>query len=468
MQGERIYYQEDEYEFNLWDFIWYTLCQWRIILLVMIVLGIIFGGVGGINEFRRYSDKDLVKDTKDSYEVELAAYVSNKALLENKLERLQRELEQQKIYEENCLMLQVDPYNVYIHSISYYIDTNYEITPDLYYQNPNYTSVITNSYKRAIEGMDYDTIVATSERPSVTVKNPTTGSKRMVMTWTDADNGILNITVYGDTAETADILFEAVEEIIQKQETLLNGVIGEHSIKVLTDKKYVDVDADFSSLQETFNTKTMTIDSGIQQTSQNLASLVEPQDTTPTQKSIVKEAIKYGLIGAGAGLIFVIAYFLIQILIKDIVISARSLESKYDLPVLGVFCNNSKQTTKFDLYCENQLGVRWASSGEEQINFIVSNLLMFQKNSKKVLLIGSADPVRLQELKESLQAQMPDKEFVAAGNITKLSSAVNALEKDASVIDVEVWTRSLHRDLQKSLRLVKAVGCEQVGFIVLR
>ena len=73
-----------------------------------------------------------------------------------RIDNLENNLEQQQYIQERSIMLEMDPYNIYEAIISYYVDTNYEIVPELYYQDPNYTAVITNSYNAAIQRLDLD------------------------------------------------------------------------------------------------------------------------------------------------------------------------------------------------------------------------------------------------------------------------------------------------------------------------
>ena len=293
----------------------------------------------------------------------------------------------------------------------------------------------------------------------------------MITTSTDAGNGILNVTVFADSQERADALFGAVDETLKTQEILLNSVIGEHTLGMLSEKSYVDVDGDFSALQDSFTNKTVTINNGIEQTNEDLKKLTQPVDTTPTIKSVVKKVIKFGIIGAVVGLILAAGYYLVRILFKDIVISSSVLENRYALPVLGVLQNNSKKISKFDIYCEKQLGISANASEEDQIRFIVSNLLIFTKkitNDQKIILIGSVAQDLLYELQEGLQNQLPHRKIVAAGNILDNSKAIDSLGENSIIIDAEPWSRFGHGDIQKALRMVRASGNEHAGFVIVK
>ena len=469
MQEDDAYFQE-EYKINLMDLFWYIFRQWRAILVAMIVLGIMLGGYGGLKEFINYQDKELVQKAQKAYETTLQAYEADKARLESRIERLGNDLEQQKFYEENCLILQIDPYNVYIHSASYYIDTNYEIAPDLFYQNPNYTGVITNSYKSAIDRIDFDAVVATEDQPLLTVKNPTTTGKKMITTSTDEGNGILNITVFAETQERADMLFSVITEVLQEQETLLNTVIGEHTLGTLLEQSYVDVDSDFSSLQDSFHNKTSTIDNGILKAREDLKKLEEPVDETPSIKSIIKQTIKLGIIGLAIGLVLVALYYLVLAVLDDRFISASAFESRFGVPCLGSYNSSSKHITKLDVYLEKKLGILSSQTKEEQIRYIVSSIKLYRKEmtNTKIVLVGTAPCAQVQELKERLQKEIPESTIIASGNATKTAEAVEDLLTSGCVIGVEVWQHSQGGEIQKVRQLVQASGNRQLGFVAIR
>lgn len=458
--------QEDTIELNLIDLFWSVLRHWRSILVAMLVLGILLAGYGALKEYQHLTDEKFVKEQQETYESELETYELKKKQLEKKLENLEEDLVRQEFYEKNAIMLLFDEYNVYMQTASFYINTGYEIAPELYYQNPNYTSVITNSYKSAIDRIDLDEIIATEENPELTTRNPISGSKKMLNTSVDAGNGILNITIYGDSEERTQQIYNAVKKVISVQETLLNQVIGEHTIDVLSEKSFVDIDTDFGSLQDSFDSKSESITQGIEETKRALEELEEPVNETPTKASVVKEGIKYGIIGIIIGLVLLGGFYFVKLVLEDRLNSVEDIRRRYSFPVLGTLFVEPNGHKKADTLLANKLGMYTKKTIEDQLQYIISNIQFYNKDNKRILLIGNCETEKLNAIKEQIESVIPQIEFKAGGNVNDNPEAINALSEKTAVILVEKWTKTSHRDIRQELKTISASNNANLGFIV--
>lgn len=459
--------QDSIIEINLIDIILSIFCHWRSLLIAMIIGAVVLAGYSAINEYRHMTDEAYIKELQETYETDLEAYEIQKEQLEKKINNLEEDYTRQQFYEKNAVMLQFDHYDVYIRTVSFYVNTGYEIAPELYYQNPNYTGVITNSYKAAVDRIDLDAVIATKDNPDLTVQNPINGSKKMLYTSVDSGNGVLNITVYGDTQERADLIVNAIKAVLSEQEVLLNKIIGEHTIDILSEESYSDVDLDFLSLKRSFDDKTEAITSGINEATKELETLKEPVNKVPSLTTVVKQGIKFGIIGALIGLILVGAFFLLQLLLQDKINSVEDIRRRYSAPVLGTYlCNDTKQT-KIDMFLASKLGISTEKTKEEQIQFIVSNLQIYLRETEKILLIGNCETDTLHVIGEQISSLMPLKKVSIGGNVNVDSKAIDALAEKAAVICVERWRRTPHREIRHELMTVGASGNKNLGYIVL-
>lgn len=458
--------QEDTIEVNLLDLFWSVLRYWRSILLAMIILGILLAGYGIVREYRRLTDEAFVKEQQEAYASDLETYELKKKQLEKKLENLEEDLVRQEFYEKNSVMLLFDQYNVYVQTASYYINTGYEIAPELYYQNPNYTGVITNSYKAAIDRIDLDAIIASPEHPELTARNPLGGAKKMLYTSVDAGNGILNITIYGDTFERTEKIYDEVKKIITEQQILLNRVIGDHTVGILSEKNYVDIDTDFGALQRSFDDKSESITAGIEDTKEELENLEEPVNETPTKASVIKTGIKFGIVGVLGGFILLGGLCLVKLLLEDRVNSADSIRCRYGMPVLGEYLTDVKKQTLIDKIFSSKLGMPVSKTKEEQIQFIISNIQLYLKDTPEILLVGNCSTEKLNALKEKLSSLVEKAQIKVGGNINTDSAAVDALSGKTTVICVETWTKTPHKAVRRELRTIEDSGNENLGFIL--
>ena len=465
MQEDRIY-KEDVIEINLLDLFWSVLRKWKSILTAMVVLGVLLAGFGAIKEYIHLKDEDFVTEQQETYESDLETYELEKKLLERKIENLEEDLARQEFYEKNAIMLFFDEYNVYVQTVSYYINTGYEIAPELFYQNPNYTSVITNSYRAAVDRIKLDEIVSTVSEPDLTTVNPINGSKRMLTTSVDAGNGVLNITIYGDTEERVDQIYSVVKEIVSEQKPLLDQVIGEHTLDVLSEKRYVDVDPDFGSLQDSFNSKTETITQGILKSKEDLEELEEPVDGTPSGGSIIKKAIIYGIIGLLIGLVLLGVIALIKLILEDKVNSVEDIRRRYTAPVLGTYKQEQKKQTKLDQLIARKLGIPASKTAEEQFQFIASSIHLFLQENKRILVLGNSDIETMNFIKEQLDSLIPEVEINVGGNVNDSPKAIHSLSEETAVVCVETWGKTSHKEMRHELDVISASGNTNLGYIV--
>ena len=467
MREERLY-QEDNAEMNIVDLFWSVLCHWRSLLVSILVLGIVMGGIGAAREYRDLTNEDVVRQRQEAYEGALETYRLEKDQLETRLQNLRTDLERQQFYKENDVMLLIDPHNVYIKSASYYVNTNYEIAPQMVFQNPNYTSVITLSYKAALDRLDLDAVIATDDMPDLTARNPINGEKKMISIDVDEANGVLNVTVYGDTPQRVERIFESVQETMENQEELLNKVIGEHTLGLLSEKDYTDIDAEFEALQIAFDTKTEEITNGIEETNESLDDLRGPVNATPTMKSVVKDGVKFGVIGAVIGLICLTIYYAVRFLVQDRLNNTEELCRRYELPVLGTLVKNTRGWLRLDKFMAGKLGINADRNAGDAAGYIASSIRFYLKDSKKLLLVGNCTQEQLQELRDELAPLLQGVELRVGGSVNESAAAMDALRSESNVVCVERWLETSHREIRHELQAVKSSGNPNLGFIVLR
>lgn len=459
---------EEIVEINLTELVWSVLRHWRGILLGMLILGLLLGGFSFLKGYGNLKDEEMVKERSEAYRRAVEEYEMQKTTLEKQRENLQMEKEILEEQAKNSIMLSIDQYNVYVARASYYVNTHYEIAPQQYYQNPDYTAVITNNYRLSVRRLSLDEIVASPEEPNITARNPISGnSVALVNTDTDTANGVFSIMLFADTQEHLDRMFDRVKETIRNQEKLLNEVIGEHSVGVLLEEVYTDVETAFGALQDAFDKRVETNQTGIRENEQALEALEEPVDETPTMKAALGSGIKSGLIGLFLGLVLMLIYHGTKIILQNRLNSAEELKRRYQLPVLGVFGEKEKQGCRLDQNLRRKLLAQEEKTPEEAARYIASHVKLQGSGARRLLLVGTCSRERLELLKNALEGFLSDMEISAGGNVNESFEALNALAGNTAVVCVEAWLKASHRDIRNELDTVKASGNQNIGFIML-
>ena len=459
-------FREPPVERSLSDIFWSLLCHWKLILLVALLAALALGCVSFYTNYKALKDPKTVEKQEEDYRTALEKYEKEKANLEKKLQNLEEEQARLEEYSNTAIMLFADQYNVYEHTASYYINTNYEIAPELFFQNPNYTSVITNSYRAAINRLDLDEVIAGGQETKITCQNPIADDAlRLVTTSVDASNGILNFTVYGDTKERVEQIVSAIRQVLSDQEALLNQVIGEHSLDVLSQEDRTTINTDFGRMQTTFSNKVDSVTSGIKTNIDKLKALSAPVNETVSTRKLVLDVLKKALLGLLGGAVAGMGFFAVKTIMQDRVISAGELRSRYCYPVLGAYAAKAQQN-KINIHIMNKLRMPHTNAPEEAVDLIAANIRYYMKDAEKLLLIGTDKAETLEGLKKALEARLEGVSIQCAGNVNQNPAAVAALEEEAAIICVERFNHSAHKDISQEMQLLRAFGDRNVGFIL--
>ncbi len=454
---------------NLTELFLYVLSKWRT-LIAGALIGAVLLGLGGIALAKRNVPSEAsLKAAQTDYEKDLKTYETKKEKLQIRISNLENNIAQQQYIEERSVMLEMDPYNIYETVLSYYVDTNYEIVPELYYQDPDYTAVITNSYVAAVKRLDISDYFVTPERPDVLTDNPISGNtERLLSVTSDPDYGTITITARADTQENLDRLTQAIQDTIDETKTLLNRTVRNHTLSVLDSTTRQTVDFDYTELQQSFDDNVYDLVQSLTDASDKLDNLEAPQAPSATSVNMKKEAVKFGIIGLILGLFLVAFVHAFRMVTRDPVLCAEDISERYQVPVLGIYTEkNGKRRSGIDRFVAGKMGIPKADH-EESVAYIKATRALYPLEHE-ILLVSASTPDRLQEISELLSEADPGTKYVTAGDLGVSAAAVNALADAASVICVEKWLKATHEDVKKELTMIhRVVSPEKVAMILIQ
>ena len=461
-------YQENVIEVNIGDMFWSIIRRWRSTICLMLIFGVFLCGYNGLKEYKNYKDKDANAAREEAYEAELAAYERNKTAYETQIQNLQGSIDRLDYYQQNSIMLLMDPYNVYKQTITYYVDTDYEIMPDVFFQNPNYTETIVKSYKLAIDRLDFDTLIDLPGEADLTVDHLVKSQQDKSVYSIDIDEslGIIKISVIGDSEKRTQQLMNAIRQEMEKQKELLSVAIGEHELTVISEGSERSIDQDLAALQNSFAKDYEENVSTIEKTEKKLNELEEPTKTVISKKSVIMTGIKYGIVGLFLGLILAWVILFFRYIFNDRLYNVNDLHKRYHLPVLGVL-SLGKQKCRIDQKINANLGIPYEQKEEDAIAYIVSNVRYYLKEAKKILLMGTVSEETLEAVKGKLDQKLSDVEIEVGGNLNRSSAAIESLSADAAVIFVEEWQKAKNLEIRRELDTAAASDNLGISFIVI-
>lgn len=466
MNDTQSYSQQEFIEISLKDIILSVLLHWKKILAVALVMAILASLYIGAKDFITLSDKDAAAAKSDEYNRLVEDYERSSAQLQKKIEDTELELVRQEKYRETALMLLIDPYDVYTEKFSYFVDTNYEIVPSQYYQNPDYTATIASAYVSEIEGMDFDSVLNDAGKTKYTTYNPVSGNALKLVNAVAKGSGIVEITIYGDNDEQLDIIKASIVETLTAKQDEFSRLIGNHSLELISSGRKVSVNKDFVALKEAFNKNFETLTADLDDAKVALSELSMPANTVPSGRNLLKRTIKYfvigGLLGAFLGT-FAVAVYLIG---TNKLMNPEEITRRYSLPVLGMM--NSDAMPRVKRLLAKGLGVVTDASPDEEAEYIASSFKLhaMDKPCSKLLLLGTAGEEAMEAVKEKIGSLLDGVEIVVAGDTNKSSKALLELAGDAAIVCVEKWQKSSLGDIERELRTIRAAGKNIVGAVV--
>lgn len=465
MEGSK--YSDSYIEVNVKDLFWSVLSHWRLLLAALLLGGVLLGAYRGYKDLRIISDVGEVKAREKAYEEAMVSYDMQKAQLETELKNLQDSQTNQQYYQDNALMLQMDQYNVRFITATYCVEIGQQPDMDKEWVI-SYAQALLRRYQAALGQIDLNKLIASAEQPELTAANPAGTSRRLLETSTDDKVSVLTVTVRADSEERAEKIYAEVEKVLAEQEAALSDADGRYRLSKISEKHYVDVDAEIGKVQTNFQNSRKTVADSIAEKESSLAALKAPTNSTPTVKSVVKNAIKYGIVGAVAGCFLAAFIVMIVIVLQDRMNSTEEVNRRYSLPVLGTIANGKKKNAKLDKYLAKRLGFNYYGSLEEAAAYAASGVRFQLKDGGKVLLVGNCGQEKLGVLKEKLASRLDGVEIISAGNVNEDAAAVDALRSAAAVVCVEEWMKTPHKEIRRELRTIADSGNRILGLIALK
>lgn len=459
--------ERDEFEIRVDELFWSVIRHWRAILIVMIVFGILLGGVGAFREFRKVRDPAVKAAAEKQYADEMEQYDRQKTAYESKIENLREWIERQDGYKDSSLMLLMDPYNVYKSVITYYIDSSYEIMPETWYQNPNYTKALVNSYVSGIAQMHFDDLIDLPGGPDLTTDHNVSSfaNKKICTIEKDDENALVTISIICDSEERNAVLMRAIKKTMSENEARLNAIIGEHSLSVIGESAEYTIDNDLANLQTKFNADYETNALELVDTEKSLAELTEPVKSIHSRGTVVRQGMKFGMLGLIVGLIIAAFWFAVSTFGQRRVTSVASIQKQFDLPVLAVIRSGKSRINHLDRKIASKLGFSGLDDPDSAADYAASAVRMRAENCGTILVTGTAEDADMEMTVRLLSEKISDKQIIKTGDVCRSASAVNGLVKRGPAVCVEQWPKAALSDVEKELRILQTSDNECLGFI---
>lgn len=296
----------------LWKRVW-IMCVGAVVGLVLVL------GLQLITQSNQESSEDTEELT--GFEKELKEYEEDYAQLEMEIANLEKSIEEQIAYNNNSILMKINPYDKKSVAGQFYIDSDYQIMPELTYQNRDITTSVARAYQSlATTGELAKYINEHLEKP---IKERYLNE---LISLSYSGDSVLDVRVVHTDIDSAREIYNLIIEYMNQKKGEFEKNIGVYTITLLNESESASVDLGLKEsqvanldainiLRETLTTK-----------QESFEALV-----MPTQGI----SLKLPVIGAFLGGFGVAAVFVVLFLIDTTLKTEQDIAMVLNIPVLG-------------------------------------------------------------------------------------------------------------------------------------
>lgn len=425
------------------------------ILLVALTIAVLFGAVGALDCFV------LSEDSEQQYELALKAYEQDKQVLQDALDRANRDADNQRDYNDNSQLMHIDPYNKITTTMVFAISgINLEAVTDPFQITQTPISYITSriqaQYMALWNGLNLEQIVADTAYSGVANKY-----LREVIWLTSADGGVLTLSVVGDRAADCEQLAQKLYDALLQRKDIVAKASYEHTLVALNAPTTgSSIDLELEKLQLDNQTKLTTKETAAEKCAKDLSALA-----VPIRDSGVKGIVGNVIIGGVLGVFLAVIWQVIRYFIKGSVSGAKQLTARYGLIHFGSLMKKNGLWSRLGY---RVMGEKLWKNEELACAYIRENSMNHLPEGGAVVIATTLEMLG-EELSEELIALMGVKghKVTIVTDATHNPQALSAITQCSGVVLAERAFISQNVDVKELLKTAKQLDKPVYGFVLL-
>ncbi|MBR4109674.1 MAG: hypothetical protein IKK41_05105 [Oscillospiraceae bacterium] len=439
----------EDHVIYLKDLLFSALYRWKKILLFGIVLALLLGGVKGISAYRTIKSHtgDLIGQVSESPE---------QAVLEKKLETLQASYDALAKFQQESVLMQINPYGFYKASLSIFVAPEVPATQDADDQSLSPTGAILNSYASMLT----DNAVVQAISDALNVKAETLSE--LITVSVDPKIGVLDAFVPCTTQEGAQAILDILLDQLDLAQAEVSQTICEHKMSIYQQSVKFTSDAFLAETQAAKVQRMTDLHISITDTKAELNAVASDSPDVVSVRSLIRSAVIYGILGLILGMFVTVVCIWVSHICSSKVYSARTLTNRTQVKVLGGINMLPKMCAAMRKL--RLLDNRSVTKADLQAHLIAANVRNLCMDAKHLLVTGTAECA---VLSEALQQAMPGVQISLCGSLLTDVAAVNALSDCDYVLLVEECEVSRYGDIQQTVSMIADNNKTLLGCVLL-
>lgn len=443
------------------NIIFHILRKWKSLIGVAVVVATL----GGINTYisstNILTDEEALEKYEANFFEENRLYMETKTEYEQYIQILENSIESTEKYLNESILMTIDPYNHNIGYLDIYVDSLYEINPQLYLQTPNKIYSIMKSYDTRLRNTVLYEKIADGLGIDIAVKY----IKEIVRHSYNIDTGYITFTIVMNEVSDIEKIADIITEFIYDNYESINQEIAEHTINVYDVNPVLNIDEGLKNNQQNHKFDISDEQTKLEYTQYSLKALKQPIKVEFNNIYSINEGIKafiiYGVVTGIIGVGFIVIGYLLSKKLQSI----AYLEDKYKILALAVRPITQNRSNKIDNMIFKMIDTDIKS--EEKFKEYLSVISQKIANpNQKIHITGTIDIKDIKEIHEIITTHT-ENTITFGGFITKDEQSMYSLRDADVVVLVEKRFDTSTINLDRQIKYIQNLEKDICGVVLL-
>ena len=430
-------HKKDEQLVYIKDLLFAVLYRWKTVVAVMLVLALLLGCAGF-----------LLGSAPSQQELQaIAAYNTAKAVYDQRIQALEKSIDERQAHVDGALLMSLDPYNHYEAQLTISVQLP---AAEGGFQSAFSSQSVLEAYRAVLTEEGFlSQLAQLLQQPAQYVPElmgstePAIGTDTMTFTIKCAD------------AETAAALAEAMETHLMQYRESIGQKLLPHSFSVLKSTSLAISDSTLAETQRAEVNRLAEILTGLTEARNKRNALTPPDGAGSSQG---KTALLLAVLGAIGGAFLMVCILWVGHIGSGKVYSARTLHNRTGVKILGCLSSDRKFGP-----IEKWLRKLEGRAAQADPTLIATDIAL-RTEAQSLLVTGNTGCRKA--LAAALKEAMPQAEILEAGSVLECPDALKALTACQAVVLAETCGCSRYQAVQQQLEKFEDYGKPLIGCVV--
>lgn len=453
-----------EQEIDIKNLIFEVLRKWRLVVLSVFLFSVMLGGYKCVKELMHQNDEEYVAELKEQYKTDKKKYDQTKKSYERDIKSFNASLINQEEYKEKSILLKADPYNKGTASVDVFVKMS-EVpqSTGITVTSVDFADSVVKAYASAIQQGGF--LEGMSRNMGVDLIY----LKELVTVTTDYDSNMFSVSVTYTDREGAGKILAVILENLKSMYPDIQEHLGQHNLSIMNQDIGVITDQTLADYQKQKVEDIAATNKNLDDTEKALKELEEPpKPVVLSRMSILKEGVKYGLMGVFVGAFLAAFCICVVFIINGKINTDEDLRNRFGLNQLGCFAHmrGKKTLAQVDMWLDRLYG-REIVSDELIVDIISANIRGILNKGDTVFLTGMVEERRLSDLAEKIQQRLSELKLGFGNDLLHSAVTLQDLQQYDAVILVELRRQTKLREIEKEIEIVRNMKKNVLGYIIM-